>query len=421
MMSRHRGAPTWRSVATWAALGAIGVWALLLGDGAESARSSPDPLESLRDSKLVRTIESQGTGATVDRGALEPVEVDLLLTPELEQFFERLTSRQERGARWSFPAEASVDGGIPETALVSARGQGTMHFPRKSFEVTLDRPVTVNGVQLRTFFLLNLAFDAGDFRMQFSNTILREMGLFPMASRFVSVRVNQAPKGIYLLVEPPEDAIRRVHPDVDAILRKRGPQMYEAKFAKVGTNPLDIVRRLNVMAGLRDPAEQASRYSQDLELDRYLGWLTFNTLVKIGDIADEVFFYQLPGTTGGRIGITAWDYDDLFTPPLRPEEFLDDPLLFAESSDLNRAILQNPQLHATFVAVAGALLETTLSEDEVLRHLTAVTADLDALDTGQTEEEQRTARDLRRSEVAAFTDQLLKRHRELQELIGAER
>lgn len=118
--------------------------------------------------------------------------------------------------------------GPDRPAMLRIRGATTRRSDRKSFLVTLFDAQRFSEIKLGKFLLLNMLFDPSAFEMYVSYRLLAELGLFPSYFQYASVFINGIPQGLYLLVERPEDAIRRNSSTVVSVIRPNGrnPLLY---------------------------------------------------------------------------------------------------------------------------------------------------------------------------------------------------
>jgi hypothetical protein len=155
--------------------------------------------------------------------------------------------------------------------------------------------------------------------------------------------------------------------------------------------------------------------AQHLDLDMYLEWLAFNSLVENSDYLDEVFFYQRRDA-GGRVGplrVAAWDYDDLFKKASHSKRAFSDSLLWACEAGFDRRIRDEPVLRARYEAVLSRLLNQQLTDEHLTRVLMEVRGTLDALDAGLPAEVLATQKQLRDAELKEFERRLHERRQEL--------
>ena len=371
---------------------------------------------AVSDRKLERTFRS--TLAPEERQALQddthrPVgraglRIDLAMSTAQLHYFR---SARKDTPRRSEEVAIAFDGGPARTATAGVHGWSTQSTGRKSYAVQLFRRQQFTGqVRLRKFLLVNLLYDRGAFRMATCYRLLADMGLFPSYHELVTVFVNGHPEGVYLLVERVEDAVRRTEPDAIAVIRRRWNETAEVKFAGPGAD-LRAVQQLAAVDRPQGPDEP--ELAKAVDLDRYLKWLAFNSLVQNGDFGDEVFFYQTaspqPPHTPQPLRAIAWDYDDVFHPPAHPKQAFGDSILYACETHLDHRILTDPVLHARYANSLRALL-TSLPPSRLQAALTAVHATLNAIDTGEPAPVQAASRAERESEVRRFERDLLARH-----------
>lgn len=406
----------WRWLLLPAGLVAAGA-AAVHDAGAPAAPEVYRDWPAVNDRKLERTFRVARTPD--ERRALEDdthravgrpgLRIDLSMTPDQLRYFR--TARKDT-PRHGEEVAIAFDGGPARTATLGVHGWSTQATDRKSYLVRLFRRQQFTGaVRLRKFLLVNLLYDQGSFRMETCYRLLGGLGLFPCYHELVTVFVNGQPEGVYLLVERVEDAVRRTEPNTIAVIRRRWNEYPEIKYAGPGAD----VRPLRQLAAADAPdGPGAAELERLVDLDRYLKWLAFNSLVRNGDFADEVFFYQTvdPAAPGTHqpLRLVAWDYDDVFRPPGHPKKAFGDSLLYACETHLDRRILTDPALHGRYAAGLRDLLGQGVPPARLRAVLQAVHATLDAIDTGQPPAVQAAARAQRAVAVRRFEQDLLARH-----------
>ena len=420
-----------RSVMAWIGFPlALVVLALLFPEAfglrSDASLSPLAPVSMLKDPKLKRTLKAHS-----DRGADEP---EPELDPSLAEPGFGIRIRMSKAALGTIEGVTTddaphrddihdIDIGLgeapPQRASLRLHGQGTRKRPKKSFRIDLfqPRPFTA-GVSLTRFFLVGMVDDPGLFRTPFCYHVLRELGLFPVFTQLVTVYVNERPRGIHLLVERPRDALKRTEPGLVSVARRRSRDRLFAKYAGPVRNALGLIDRLSRAPDL-DEAAQLPEYEEILDLEAYLTWLSFNSLVKYADSLDEVFFYEVRphGDAYGRLTLMAWDYDEVMKPPVHPEEAVDDELMYACEARLDRFIQRNPVLYERFKRRLRSLLEETATPVYLEDTLARIKASLDAIDSGLPAQEQAAERATRSAQSELFRSQLLERRAELLKLL----
>ena len=134
------------------------------------------------------------------------------------------------------------------------------------------------------------------------------------------------------------------------------------------------------------------------------------------DSLDELYWYErrAPGGARGRLGLMAWDYDDIQDERKADDPHLHrDPLFWAAEGPLDRQILDNPLIYARYRRVLCALLTEQLTET-VLTEAVATTRELlDGIDQGFGDSVGRRLREQRAEALAEFQRRLLERRRVL--------
>ena len=241
---------------------------------------------------------------------------------------------------------------------------------RLNFTVDLHQRLPFRpDLALRRFYLQNMIFDRDYYEMRFSYLLLAELGLFPAHNQLVALRINEQPLGLYLLIERPKDAILRTQTGVSSVYhrsyteagRRGDHRVIYQQSPEAGRARLE--RLLGVVAQAKGD-DLVEALESLMNLDLYLRWLSFNSLVRNGDSYDEVYFYLVRSQEfpEGRFELMAWDYDDIMRPrPAHPRLALEDPLLFACEARLDRRIQLEPLLYQRFRRTLRDLLTNRLT------------------------------------------------------------
>ena len=410
-----------------AALLTLGV---LLGLSARGRQSRPldrlDEAHLLGDAKLHRTLTgwrgADGLARPLGHGGLA-IELLLPVREWADMRKRELVDGFRQGRR---EARLRFDGGPEILATYRIRGGQSLddafrqHTPQRlNFSIRLSRRLPfAAGIELRRFFLQNQVDDRHMFHMRTAYLLLQEMGLFDCYNQFVSLAVNGRTVGAYLLVERPESAIRRVHPDVLLIARRARPggaafeELYRGPTAARDAHLQRLEQALRELEG----AAAAAEVERLLDLDGYLRWLAFNSFVRNADSFDEIFFYVVPSPRhpGGELRVMGWDYDDLRAGrPAHPRRTLADPLLFGAEDELDRLVQSRPRLYGRFQWLYRRLLEESLTESHIREVMSRVEAELGPVDTGLPPHEDQRFRRRRAWAMRDFATWLLERRRSL--------
>ena len=155
-------------------------------------------------------------------------------------------------------------------------GQGSLaiaNTPRRSYLVTLENSVRLNGKKLRRFILLSLFEDEARLKYHVSTRILSQFDLWPVFSSYVrlmfSHNENNNNDGVYYLIEFPPDAVG-ILPKIDntTMLHMRNNRDQLLKISDFTTGSLNSDYRALLTA--------PDTVSEKLDTDRYLTWLALN-------------------------------------------------------------------------------------------------------------------------------------------------
>ena len=244
---------------------------------------------------------------------------------------------------------------------ISTRGQSTLLYKRKSFNIKLkSEAVFRNGEStgsFKRFVALSLSMDRNYYNNRLAFEMMEISGLFDLFYSFCELRINDQTEGIYMIVERPEDWAIKVK-DSPLVIR-RG---YNHVIEKIITDKMIGKEEIKKYCSYYDQIYKCLNKSKDeelyntlsnwLDVDFYMKWLAFNFLVRNGDYSDEVYFYFDPGINKFRI--IPWDYDDLFSRSphegnIEYTKTLGDKLIFSAEDLLDKKIANDPYLHKLYL------------------------------------------------------------------------
>ena len=222
-----------------------------------------------------------------------------------------------------------------------------------------------------------------------ASKLLRSLGLFPLDQRYVRLRVAGVDRGVYLLLEKPEDTLLADQLGLAAVVRRRleaDKKKPEVKFPDDAAGAEQARASYEAIAARIDevPADQlAADLAERVDLDGYLDWLALNTYLQCGDSADEAFFYASnePGQGGERWYFRqhGWDADDLFRKCHHDGKFaVSEPsgLLYCAESNLDRALVVSEEIDARFVDQLERMITTTLPPERIAEVLAETRTEL---------------------------------------------
>ena len=256
--------------------------------------------------------------------------------------------------------EISYNGVEVNAKSVKTRGQTTLYFKRKSYSISLEKPIHLGETKVKKLALNNLAMDRNYFRNRLSFLLMERIGIFHLQNYYSELRVNEKTAGIYLAIQKPEDYIRSQESTL--LVRREYDERFTIEDSH-GKEAKDQIKRLRGIHKLTKQYEGQQLYdslNNVVHMDHYFQWLAFNYLVKNGDYTDELFFYLLPDEN--RFDIIPWDYDDIFM--RQPHEsfeqrnrVLDHKLLFSGEEYLDIVIDSDNYLYREFLRNFQQVLE----------------------------------------------------------------
>jgi len=292
-----------------------------------------------------------------------------------------------------FAVQLRVNGSAPIAASAHFRGQTTLDCERKSYSVNLKGSRArrfAPGFAADELYLISMCNETHYFYQVVASKMMRALGVFPLDHRYVRLHVAGRDLGVYLLLEKPEDTLRVDQLALSAVVRRRLEGDNHPPEAKFPNDAAGAERALGEYLGLAAhidalaPDQLAADLAERVDLDGYLDWLAFNAYLQCGDSADEAFFYAsseraADGTQHAYFRHHGWDADDLFRDCHFDGEFaIVDPagLLYCAESDLDRALIAAPEIHARFVDALDRMIAATLPPERVLELLAETRSEL---------------------------------------------
>ena len=161
--------------------------------------------------------------------------IEFFITPE-----ELITLKKARGEKIEFKqARVKTDDGKKLVEKLKIRGQSSLSFDRKSFNVNLFFTHNFSWgnekKELKEFYLISLAMDQNYYRSALSYRLLAELGLFTPFIAFAEVKINRESQGIYLVVEKPHENKMKVHDSPFMLRRGYQHKVNDTKFEKKNT------------------------------------------------------------------------------------------------------------------------------------------------------------------------------------------
>ena len=240
-------------------------------------------------------------------------------TGTIEQSFDiRLPEKQyqkllkSKGAKLRFKEfEITRNNNPLFVSSLKLRGNNSLKFRRKSFAITLDKPINEN-VPVKKLSLTNLVMDKNYWRNRLCFIMLEPLGLFPLYNAFATVTINNESQGIYLVQQKVDDYAKNIE-KTPLLLRRTQSNDYKEYVSKDAEGKHRKKELLNVRH------QSSSMSGQDLheylsihiDLDQYFNLLAFYSFVLNGDYTDELYIYF--DNTRLRFRVIPWDFDDVFS------------------------------------------------------------------------------------------------------------
>ena len=254
-----------------------------------------------------------------------PSAIDFTFTPEQRAVFDQVYASANENQLFDLSLELGV--GTPVVASAHLRGQGTLGCQRKSFTVEMVGPRRrlMPGVAAPRFFLISMCQDDFYFGQAFVDQLLAKLDLFAPHLRFVKVRIDGVNRGVYLLMDQPDNAIRDNNLAIQSVLRRRYDIFNQPAEVKYPDDPVLAAAEAAQFEALGDLANTGPLANLDAELNAridlnaYTRLLALYSLVQNGDYIDEFYFHgssevgsDVQG--GEHYRAMGWDTDDAFSP-----------------------------------------------------------------------------------------------------------
>lgn len=307
-----------------------------------------------------------------------PDRVEFLFTPEERAVFDQ---RRDDKSDEDYDLHVRLGAAGPVSATAHLRGQTSLDCKRKSFTVNLKsnhgRHI-LPGSATDEFYLISMCKDDRYFQQYTANLLARQLGLFPMQFGLVELLFDGETQGVYLLLEKTTEALLEDSSRVHTIVRRRfdpDPKMPEVKYPSDTSfdSPL-----MDSYWALESPPEEATgpalvqEMNLRMNLDLFLSFLAFHTLMGNGDYIDEVFFISTQAVRGENTvdwhHLMAWDMDDLFSAcHHNSKHAMDDPfdILFCAEGNIEKAIMTDPAVYARFVDILENMMLHLITKEAV--------------------------------------------------------
>jgi hypothetical protein len=294
-----------------------------------------------------------------------------------------------------FPLHVSLGASAPIMADAHFRGQSSLDCARKSYTVNLSGPEArrlAPGAANDEFYLISLCLDDAYFRQLFANAFYREEGLFPLDHRLVELTLNEESRGVYMLLEKPDETLPGDHLALESVIRRRFDPEDKPEDVKVPSDPvageaaLAAYKGVTALVETEPPETLGGALDARIDLDRHLLYLAFQAVMKNGDYVDEAYFYGLREGEDPDAPLyfrpMGWDSDDLFSVCHHQGKFeTPDPsgIAYCVEGDLELSIYAADDLYERFAAHVEHLLTVSLTPDIVATRVGAVRDELFAV------------------------------------------
>ena len=318
---------------------------------------------------------------------------------EGKRSFRKGTYDERIAAKKKFPLtvqfENAKHGEVYEERKAFAKFHGTSTFRdcerRKSMKINLDGGKTMklgSAAESDQFLLISLCYDDRYVKSWLMYSLLRHLGLFEdLEFRYVRLFVEtndvRESEGLYLLVENPVVKREDVKARISAVVRRRldpvrqtrpGLGAPDVKYPKhsefdraIKRNEYDEIARV---AKTCDDMNCYALLRKRMNIDAYITWIAFNSLVKMGDYVDEIYFYSSNENQQTPYwGLHSWDPDDAFQKCHHggKDAYIDRfQMLYCLEGNMDVVFLRSKDMYSRFVQTLEELLEKRLNDQVIL-------------------------------------------------------
>jgi hypothetical protein len=294
-----------------------------------------------------------------------PAEIDLTFTPEERTIFDQVYAASNENMPFRTSVKLGTGGSIAATAHL--RGSGTLFCQRKSLNVQLDGPRRrlMPGVAADRFFLISMCQDDYYFTQVFTDRLLTSLDLFSPHVRYVKLRIDGVNRGLYVLMDQPDNAIRDNALGIVSVIRRRYDIDNQPAEVKYPDDPMEAAATAARFETLGDRARYGPLENLDadlaarIDLDRYVRMLALYSLVQNGDYIDEPFFAGSLEAGAEYYHAKAWDTDDVFSlcHGGGGRAIMDRcGLSYCAEAELDYALLRSPATYERFLAALDDVL-----------------------------------------------------------------
>lgn len=340
------------------------------------------------------TMSTELADVACDAGAASRNEYPLGENVALELTADQLALHDQYDANQDeteFTLSIRLGDAAPVAARAHFRGQTSLKCGRKSYSVhfvdDVARRIGPNAFGSE-FYLLSLCKDPGEFRQVLANRLMAKLDLFPLEQRYVRLTVAGRERGVYLLLEKPDEHLKRSQAAVSAVIRRRFDSQGEpdeVKYPKPERAPDEAASVLDSYHAVlepitgADPAELFDALSGRLDLDNYLRWLAVQSTLQCGDYVDETFFYASVEGSAPYFRNLGWDTDDLFEQCHHDGRYaLRDAheLVYCAEGKLDTALTASSDVYHRYAETLAGLLRAELAPEQIESELDEVHDDL---------------------------------------------
>lgn len=263
----------------------------------------------------------------------------------------------------------------PLAAVGHLRGQSSLGCDRKSYAVHAEGEVPWLPELVRDeAVLLSMCLDHLYINQLTGDALMADLGIFPLSHGLRTLTLDGEPRGVYLVMDKPEEAARSHWLAPRSVIRRQidiDGKPPELKWSAYGSDAaLAEYDALLGFAGDESGDALLEGLKRRMDLDGYLRWIALMSLLENGDYVDEVWFV---GTTVREPGgvevpwfqVVGWDPDDLFSECHHAGRFaIVDPhgLLYCAESVLDHAIFADPVIYARYVEVLEEVMARVTPE-----------------------------------------------------------
>ncbi len=150
-----------------------------------------------------------------------PTLIELQMTEEELALHDQYDAEKDEDP---FTLRVAFDGAEPIEASAHFRGQSALDCARKNYSVNLeggDARRLMPGAANDEFYLISMCNEPYYIYQVLASRMMQKLGLYPLEQRYVRLRVAGRDRGVYLMLEEPDETLVKDQVDLATVVRRR--------------------------------------------------------------------------------------------------------------------------------------------------------------------------------------------------------